>query len=171
MKRDGEASPYRHYLGCCERLGIADARQGVDQMLTLDFLIVNTDRHYGNFGIVRDAETLQALSLAPVFDSGTSLWHNQATHLIRADADADSKPFAKRHAEQIKLVSSLDWLDMSALRGVAHEFNESLRQSVFIDEARRDILSHGLARRVEMLALLQRETRPVQGIGMDMTIQ
>ncbi len=45
-------------------------------MLTLDYIIANGDRHYNNFGFIRNAETLEWQGLAPIFDSGASLWHN-----------------------------------------------------------------------------------------------
>ena len=55
---------------CCEALGIRDA---VDRMIVLDYLIVNGDRHQNNFGVVRNADTLEYLGAAPIYDSGTSL--------------------------------------------------------------------------------------------------
>ncbi|MCL2047923.1 MAG: excisionase [Defluviitaleaceae bacterium] len=68
-EKSNNTSAYRHFLDCCERLGIPSAQESVDKMITLDYLIVNEDRHYNNFGAVRNAETLEWLGLAPVFDS------------------------------------------------------------------------------------------------------
>ena len=42
-------------------------------MVLLDYLLVNEDRHFNNFGIIRDANTLKWLDVAPIFDSGESL--------------------------------------------------------------------------------------------------
>ncbi|MDR3307591.1 MAG: hypothetical protein LBS58_01665 [Coriobacteriales bacterium] len=150
-KKSKNDSHYRHYLACCESFGIPDVRSLLDQMLTLDYLIVNTDRHFNNFGVVRDANTLQWLGPAPVFDSGTALWHNQFTPWIRASEKVSSKPFNAHHAEQIKHVKGFDWLDFSALRGIDEEYSELLAQSPFIDDARRDALCHALIQRIAML--------------------
>ena len=46
----------------------------LDYMLFMDFIISNTDRHWNNFGIIRDAETLKFKRLAPIFDSGNSFF-------------------------------------------------------------------------------------------------
>ena len=46
-------------------------------MIVLDYLIVNEDRHQNNFGVVRNAETLEYLGAAPIYDSGTSLWFDK----------------------------------------------------------------------------------------------
>ncbi len=42
-------------------------------MLIFDALIINTDRHFGNFGLLVDSHTNEILDLAPVFDNGLSL--------------------------------------------------------------------------------------------------
>ena len=42
-------------------------------MLVLDALIANEDRHWGNFGALRDSESLEFIGLEPVFDNGNSL--------------------------------------------------------------------------------------------------
>jgi len=146
MKRqDSHGSELRHYLNCCAALGIPGVRESIDRMLAVDFIIANEDRHFGNFGAVRDADTLEWLGLAPVFDSGTSLWCNQLSEKIHPQAWQRSRPFSDYHAEQIRLVSSFDWLDLSALRGIDEEAHEMLRGSAFIDEARRDVLCRGPA--------------------------
>lgn len=43
-------------------------------MLVLDAVIRNTDRHLGNFGFLVDNHTNQLLSPAPIFDNGLSLY-------------------------------------------------------------------------------------------------
>lgn len=44
-------------------------------MLVLDAVIFNTDRHFGNFGFLVDTHTNQIVSLAPLFDHGNSLFN------------------------------------------------------------------------------------------------
>ena len=43
-------------------------------MILLDAIIVNTDRHYGNFGLIIDNKTNKPLRFAPLFDHGASLF-------------------------------------------------------------------------------------------------
>lgn len=49
-----------------------DCSEYLSQILTLDMLILNTDRHFNNLGIIVDAET-GIYSTAPIFDNGNSL--------------------------------------------------------------------------------------------------
>lgn len=65
VKRPNHVSVYQHYMDCCEALGIPGVREAVDRMIVLDYLIVNEDRHQNNFGVVRNAETLEYLGAAP----------------------------------------------------------------------------------------------------------
>ena len=44
------------------------------RMCVLDALIFNPDRHYGNFGVLFDTNTMQPLGMAPVFDNNLSLF-------------------------------------------------------------------------------------------------
>ena len=43
-------------------------------MLVFDALIYNEDRHFGNFGVLRDNQSGQIIAPAPVFDNGFSLF-------------------------------------------------------------------------------------------------
>ena len=47
----------------------------LDDMLVLDAVICNTDRHYGNFGFLVDNRTNKISAPAPLFDHGNSLFN------------------------------------------------------------------------------------------------
>ena len=151
-RKPNNKSLYEHYIDCCEQRGIKDIRRTINQMLTLDYIIVNEDRHLNNFGLIRNAETLEYLCAAPVYDSGTSMWFNTPTQSIKAGArDIDAKPFKTRHADQIKLVDDFSWLDLNRLKGIDEEFADILKTSESVDGQRKDVLCSTLNMRVEML--------------------
>ena len=133
LKQDNRDSKYTHLLHCCDAFGIPDVKVALDKMLVLDYIISNEDRHYNNFGFIRNAETLEWIGLAPVFDSGTSLWYNTQ----RVGSALDCKPFRSTHAEQIKLVEDLSWFDTKKLDGIDDEIAEILSRSEDVDENRR----------------------------------
>lgn len=159
-KKPGHISEHQHFLECCEALGIMNAQENIDRMLTVDFIIANSDRHFNNFGAVRDAETLKWKGIAPVFDCGTSMWHDQISNMISPKSEQPSKPFRSKHEEQIKLVSDFDWLDFAALKGIDEEYAEILKQGRYIDDQRRGTLCYALSARVGQLEKLVMEMRP-----------
>lgn len=57
-----------------ESLGSEYYNEFVD-MLVFDALIYNTDRHYGNFGVLVDNKTNKPIEFAPIFDNGLSLFN------------------------------------------------------------------------------------------------
>ena len=76
-------------------------------MLVVDFIVANSDRHFNNFGFVRNADTLEWIGLAPVYDTGTSMFHDSSIYDLKNGIAAVpykivAKPFAKNHQEQIK---------------------------------------------------------------------
>lgn len=52
-----------------------DALEQVKSILIFDAVIYNEDRHFGNFGVLRDSHTGNVLGPAPIFDNGLSLFN------------------------------------------------------------------------------------------------
>ena len=67
-----------------EKLG-PEFVNALNEMLVFDAVICNTDRHFGNFGVLVDNRTNAITSPAPLFDHGNSLFNFAGT-----DAWADS---------------------------------------------------------------------------------
>ena len=61
QKKDNQTSVYQHYRNCCEKLGVPGIAHALDQMMVLDYLIANEDRHFNNFGLLRNPDTLEWL--------------------------------------------------------------------------------------------------------------
>ena len=152
VKKPNDLSEYEFYIKCVEELGIKNIRQQTEKMLVFDFLICNEDRHYNNFGLVRNAITLEWEGVAPVFDCGTSLWYNTQENLIKPISPSiSSKPFKKTHNEQIKLVKDFSWLDLDRLDGIEYMADEILSQSEYISKERKNVLCNAIKQQVQLL--------------------
>lgn len=66
------------------------------EQLVLDALILNEDRHYGNFGLLCDADTYKVLDMAPIYDNGNSLLYHYRSNPDHPDSQRDN-PY--RYAE------------------------------------------------------------------------
>lgn len=67
----GQPVPMPQLLQYFESIG---AGEDFRRMCVLDALILNPDRHYGNFGVLFDTDTYKILGMAPVFDHNKSLF-------------------------------------------------------------------------------------------------
>ncbi len=112
-------------------------RESIEKILAADFLIVNSDRHFNNFGAVRNADTLEWIGASPIFDCGTSMWYDETAQNIRPHFNLPSKPFKSNHSEQIKLVNNFEWIDFSALKNIKEEFLDIYKISKYEDIKRK----------------------------------
>lgn len=117
-KQSDNVSIYSHFVNCANALGIQDVVPFLDRMIVLDYLILNEDRHLNNFGALRNAETLEWLGMAPIYDSGSSLGYDKTVPFMKDREEIVCKPFKRHHDEQLMLVSSFDWIDFSALADI-----------------------------------------------------
>lgn len=151
MKKRSQFSSYDHFMNACDKLGIPGMKEFIDYMLVFDYLMANTDRHFGNFGAIRNVETLEWIGPAPVYDSGTSLWHDKLTRAIDPFAEVDTKPFYSNAFRQMELVSDFSWIPFEDLRCLKDDIREIFVPTDFIDEERIEALSVAVSCRVNAL--------------------
>lgn len=125
-KKPNHENTYQHFVSCCTEVGL-DAVPFLDRMLTVDFIIANEDRHFNNFGLVRNPETLEFAAFAPIYDSGTSLCYNRNERQFNR---YESKPFYTDYNRQASLITSFDWFDKAVAAGILNDIEEVLKESV-----------------------------------------
>lgn len=130
----GNDSLYMHFLKSCKSLGIPNAKEQIDKMIVWGYIIANYDCHYRNFGAIRNVNTLEWTGIAPIFDSGSSLWATQPTSAI--GNTYRSKPFKPAPEEQLELVDDLSWLDITKLEGFEEEVEDIFKKNPLMDEER-----------------------------------
>ena len=101
---------YTHYLEMCKKNGLEDAKERIDEMIVLDFLIGNVDRHKGNYGIIRDANTLKWIKTAPIFDNGNCLYFdNENDDMESWGVDTMGKAFGDSNRMNLQNVEYPEW--------------------------------------------------------------
>lgn len=74
---------FKHY-------GLSDA---YERMVVLDALIINTDRHMGNYGFIIDNDTMEIKRMAPIFDNNQALLpYAVEDDFINLDKYLESRP-------------------------------------------------------------------------------
>jgi len=134
---------YHTFLAMCKKNTITNFEDNLHKMLLVDYIIGNVDRHYSNFGFIRDCATLQYEGLAPVYDSGNSLWYNVHENEIRTVENIKSRPFNANHHEQIKKVNN-SYINMGILKNVPDIVNDVLKENTYINTVRREKIVKGV---------------------------
>lgn len=159
LRKDNNTSGFNHLINCAEKIGISDTeklKKDLCHMLALDFIVANTDRHFNNFGFLRNPDTLEWIGLAPIFDTGTSMFHDMSVYGMRNPTMLDStriksKPFASNQKDQIKKLPCKEYckdLDFSKLKEVPTFFENLLKDNQFMDEDKKHILCNVLKNRI-----------------------
>lgn len=74
---------YYHSLG-------PDFEKALRDMLIFDAVVCNTDRHFGNFGLLINSNTNQVSGPAPLFDHGNSLFNYAGEEFMKNEVALDS---------------------------------------------------------------------------------
>ena len=95
------------YIERCVRFGLDEGycRDFMDYQILTDFVLTNTDRHWSNFGILRDPDTLRFVSMAPIYDTGSSMFYNNAYNQNRLTLlKTQTYGICERESDTLKLV-------------------------------------------------------------------
>ena len=93
-----------------EKLG-QEYVDALNDMIIFDAIIYNTDRHFGNFGVLVDSRTNQVVAPAPLFDHGNSLFNMAGeenwsdVRSLKAYADTLLPSVYEDYIEEAKAVS------------------------------------------------------------------
>ena len=88
-QRHGNKNITEYYSVCGEWLKNFDLENGTSffdhfaSLLIFDSLILNEDRHLGNFGVLRDNHSGKIIEMAPIFDNGISLFNYSSIQELR----------------------------------------------------------------------------------------
>lgn len=150
-KQENHISNYDHFINCCNSYGIQGVENYLDFQIALDYIIGNVDRHLNNFGFIRDVNTLDITRIAPIFDNGTSLWHNTRTDRINPREDIKAKPFYTSQRKQLSKITSLESLNLDAFLVASKELYPIMELNSDLPEERIHRIQKGIEIRTELL--------------------
>ncbi len=153
QKQANSTSVYQHVCNCCADLGV-DVTTDLAQMIVVDYLIANEDRHLNNFGLIRNAKTLEWLGSAPIFDSGSSLGYDKPVWDIRSGWGITCKPFKRHHEKQLQLVTNFDWINFSKLKDIKEVICHIMLEKTeceYFDERRAMAIANSVENRIQKL--------------------
>jgi hypothetical protein len=156
VKKNNNESDFNHYLKILEDNKVPNARINLENMFILDYIIMNTDRHMKNYGVIRNVNTLEWIKLTPIFDNGQSMECEKLSNEISFN-DGYGKYFTninKKFSEYLKNIKDFSRIDISKLDGIVEEYKNILlkyQSYTNITTERVDILTNGLKKRISKL--------------------
>ncbi|MCR5250554.1 MAG: XRE family transcriptional regulator [Lachnospiraceae bacterium] len=144
VKTGGMKAVRKYY----ENLG-AEYVDALNDMIVFDALIYNTDRHYGNFGLLVDSRTNKIIAPAPVFDHGNSLFN-----LAGEENWADEKRLKKYAGTLLPCV--YEDFTKEAKKVIDNRLKERLRKMLTFDLQKAGTYNY-LSDRLKLIGKLIRE--------------
>lgn len=154
IKRRGDTSMWQHLVRRYEGLGLADAESQLTKMFVCDFILANKDRHWNNFGVIFDAETMRAKRVAPIFDTGSCLWFDCGSLDLPIDFQYRPLPLIPERSrriypeDQLDLMRDYRWFDADRLDGFADGVASTLSRNRNLDATRIDAVVSQVRRNI-----------------------
>lgn len=153
----------------CEQLEIPNAEEDLLKMFLMDFIIANEDRHTYNISFIRETETRKWNGVAPVYDSGKSMFLNKLDFEIamKSSFQIAAKPFEETQMKQFKILpfeKLYGKIDLEKLNGIDKWYEKLLKKLKRIDQDKKEALVKVLMQRIEEAKILLQKRYEESGI-------
>ena len=120
---------YETYISLLEEHKVKNARESIENMFILDYIMLNEDRHLNNFGIIRDVQSLEWIDVAPIFDTGESLnIIDYSEEEVVINGNGRFFYNVNNFDDILPFIKNLKRFDLNKLDGVVEEFDELLHK-------------------------------------------
>ncbi len=156
IKKRNDMSEYEHFIFVCKENGLDEnvVRTFLEYQILTDFVLTNTDRHFNNFGILRNSDTLKFIDVAPIFDSGNSMFWNMPKLPLNNDLlDIQVSSFRKKEKDLLKYVSDVNLVDIEKLPS-QEAISNLLKKDVYYESRIKGVVA-GYEKKIELLYKLQ----------------
>lgn len=158
IKIPNDSSEFEEIIRQAVNYGMEEAvvRQQLEYTILTDFILSNTDRHYNNFGFLYHPQLHRLVKMAPVFDTGNSLFYNkeiipQGSNLL----DVTVNSFKKKEVSLLEYVSKSDLVGIGKLESFPKEVYNLLTCNIDMPDERAKSISGTVQQKLEYLKLFQ----------------
>ena len=131
-----------------------EVRAFLEYMILTDFILTNTDRHLNNFGFIYDPRQHRLSGMAPLFDTGNSLFYDyDVIPHGRNLLDIPVNSFSKREADQLHYVKSDAGVKLERLAHFPEEAEALLKEYTDMTEKRAAEMARTIEEKIEYLNL------------------
>lgn len=157
-KKSNNTNNYEHFLNVCEKHGMdkEKLRADMEYMILSDYVLSNRDRHLNNIAILRDAETLEFVSLAPFFDTGKSMFVGRPVpNKEKEFKELETNSFVRSEKKMLEFVTDKTILDISKLPS-PEWIKKTYMKDSYQEEGRVDAICRAYEMKVGVLERMQK---------------
>lgn len=152
QKKNNNISEYEHIINICAKNGLKkeDVQIFLEYQILSDYIMTNTDRHFKNFGVLRDTNTLKYVRMAPIFDSGNSMFWDR-TMIINMDDiyKIETNSFKTKEIDMLKYINNKNLIDFKKLPS-SHDVYEFYTQHS-IKNQKSEIIASNFEKKVNII--------------------
>ena len=163
-KQDNSTSRYEHFIRVCKDLGMDEdaLRFSMEYEIMTDFIISEYDRHLNNFGVLRDADSLQLLKMAPVYDSGGSMFAGKAKpRSLKELLNLKTNGLTARELDLVMEVKDPNVVDLTKLPPASY-IKEMYETDSQISEAEINVIAELYERKIDICRQVQLGKNPLK---------
>ena len=156
-KIPNESSLYASLISKAVAMGLEEKKvcQQLEYTIMTDFILSNTDRHLNNMGFLWEPEQHRFTDMAPIFDTGNSLFYDQdviphGENLL----DIKVNSFCKRETDMLRYVKNIS-LDLELLADFPDEAESLLQQNTEMPKKRSEEIAQTIREKIEYLSMFQ----------------
>lgn len=158
LKKQNDKSYYETIIDLAVLWGLKEdeVRRHLEYTILTDFILTNTDRHFNNFGFLYNSEMHKFISMAPIFDTGNSLFYNR--EIIPAGSDLlDIKvtSFSEKEVIMLRYVHERNLIDLNKLKGFSEEAEKLLTTYTDMPKERAKKIAGTIDQKIEYLRMFQ----------------
>lgn len=156
-KQKNTENYFEHLLNVCKENGMDsdEVRASLEYQILTDYVMSQRDRHFNNIGFLRDSESLKFIGVAPIFDSGESLYANTEAPTNEAEMKyLYTKGFEQDAEKMLSLVKDYSLINLDKLPGTSllrKIYEKDSRQS----KAHIDGVCYSYEKRIERLSKIK----------------
>jgi len=108
---------FERFISICEDHGIdgIELRRNLDYMIMTDYILSNRDRHLNNIGILRNSKSLKFEKMAPIYDTGRSMFIRRYDLKLKDIINGKVNSFYSEEEKMLSLVHNKTLVDISQL--------------------------------------------------------
>ena len=119
-----------------------DCNYFYDMQIIVDFIISNTDRHYNNFGVLRNPDTLELVKPAPIYDNGNAMFYDlqYVPHTKRGLLRIKTNSFCNKELDLLKHITNPKIFDVDCLPSEHEVYNLFCKDNTLREDAKENMV-------------------------------